>query len=120
RKRAAARRRANNPDIEQIVVVPGLRSTRRQNEQRRKHTLNTDELDLIPVTTYGDHMRDIQIIDVEEEKNDEKLWVDSPVCVICLESFVEDSLVRSLACAHVFHSECIDKWLLKRSCRCPL
>ncbi|KAJ2666206.1 hypothetical protein IW148_001135 [Coemansia sp. RSA 1199] len=116
RKRAAARHRASNPDIEQIVVVPNNSRSTRRTGGHLKHTLNSDELDLIPVVQYGDLVHGIQTIDI----NEKIVPTDSPVCAICLDSFVEQSLVRSLACAHVFHSECIDKWLLKRSCRCPL
>ncbi|KAJ1941131.1 hypothetical protein GGF37_003688, partial [Kickxella alabastrina] len=34
--------------------------------------------------------------------------------------FSADNEVRKLACKHIFHAGCIDKWLLRRSCRCPL
>jgi len=40
--------------------------------------------------------------------------------VICLEIFKADSVVRCLQCHHVFHAECIDKWLLKNHTTCPL
>ncbi|KAJ2503339.1 hypothetical protein GGH96_000360 [Coemansia sp. RSA 1972] len=116
RKRAAARHRASNPDIEQIVIVPSNSRSTRRTGGHLKHTLNSDELDLIPVVQYGELVHDIQTLDI----NEKIMPTDSPVCAICLDLFVEQSLVRSLACAHVFHSECIDKWLLKRSCRCPL
>ncbi|KAJ1569975.1 hypothetical protein HK096_007766 [Nowakowskiella sp. JEL0078] len=41
-------------------------------------------------------------------------------CTICLESFKTTDLYRKLHCSHIFHVECIDYWLLKRSRFCPL
>jgi hypothetical protein len=41
-------------------------------------------------------------------------------CVICLEMFGDQSMVRRLQCHHVFHADCINKWLLKRHYTCPL
>ena len=38
-------------------------------------------------------------------------------CVICLERFAADDLVRKLPCQHVYHQSCIDQWLgTKASC----
>jgi len=41
-------------------------------------------------------------------------------CPICFERFLPISAVRILHCSHYFHSECVDPWLLSRSCRCPV
>jgi hypothetical protein len=42
-------------------------------------------------------------------------------CSICLEDFVpRTSLVRELPCTHIFHAECIDTFLSRESCLCPL
>lgn len=42
------------------------------------------------------------------------------VCCICLGEYVENEDVRELPCCnHLFHSECVDKWL-KLKARCPL
>lgn len=35
------------------------------------------------------------------------------VCTICLEDLVPTSVMRRLPCSHVFHTECIDRWLLQ-------
>ncbi|KAK5662282.1 hypothetical protein OQA88_8188 [Cercophora sp. LCS_1] len=40
--------------------------------------------------------------------------------VICLEAFKGESVVRCLKCHHIFHAECINKWLLKHHNTCPL
>lgn len=39
----------------------------------------------------------------------------SEVCVICLEDFGEETLVKVLPCHHIFHVECIDKWFYSLS-----
>ncbi|RKO93732.1 putative anaphase-promoting complex subunit, partial [Blyttiomyces helicus] len=39
---------------------------------------------------------------------------------VCLESFEEDTLVRTLSCGHLFHRACIDRWLLQKIASCPL
>ncbi|EQC40645.1 hypothetical protein SDRG_01726 [Saprolegnia diclina VS20] len=40
-------------------------------------------------------------------------------CSICLHDFHEDQEVRALPCLHMFHSCCIDQWLLSQS-KCPI
>ncbi|ERN08276.1 RING-H2 finger protein ATL39 [Amborella trichopoda] len=40
-------------------------------------------------------------------------------CVICLEGFLDDEVVKELQpCLHAFHGDCVDKWL-DRDNRCP-
>ena len=41
------------------------------------------------------------------------------VCVICLEPFDNGESVRRLPCKHVFHTRCIDEWLMHCSDICP-
>ena len=36
----------------------------------------------------------------------------SPHCVICLSDFLAGNMVRRLACLHLFHTSCVDSWLL--------
>ena len=40
-------------------------------------------------------------------------------CVICLETFKDGDSVKRLRCKHLFHADCIDKWLRISSC-CPM
>ena len=46
------------------------------------------------------------------------LFDDNLDCIICMEKFEENELVKQLLCGHVFHSDCIDKWLEKEK-KCP-
>ena len=47
--------------------------------------------------------------------------LSQPTCAICLDDFVPLScIVRELPCAHIFHSECVDDFLLSSSSLCPM
>ncbi|KAG4961582.1 hypothetical protein JHK82_038263 [Glycine max] len=44
---------------------------------------------------------------------------EDAVCCICLAKYADDDELRELPCSHVFHVECVDKWL-KINATCPL
>lgn len=41
-------------------------------------------------------------------------------CVVCLLVFNQQDSVTALRCNHLFHQQCISKWLLERCPRCPI
>ena len=41
-------------------------------------------------------------------------------CPICFTSFTKDDNIRNLVCNHIFHKECIDKWLVDFENTCPV
>ncbi|KAJ3589282.1 hypothetical protein NHX12_010127 [Muraenolepis orangiensis] len=43
----------------------------------------------------------------------------SPACAICLEDFQDGQDLRIISCAHEFHKDCVDPWLLQHR-TCPL
>lgn len=52
---------------------------------------------------------------------DEELGVgEEHACSICLDEFVRGDAVRQLPCKHIFHDDCVAKWLTERSSTCPL
>ena len=52
---------------------------------------------------------------------DEESHHHSPeMCSICLDEYSPDEMVAELPCGHIFHSDCISKWLTERSSTCPL
>lgn len=40
-------------------------------------------------------------------------------CCVCLEAYEKEDRCRKMACAHVFHQTCIDRWL-SRHTQCPV
>ena len=42
-------------------------------------------------------------------------------CIICLESMIINDKVRILECGHMYHYDCINKWIEKKGqINCPL
>ncbi|KAI9283209.1 hypothetical protein BY458DRAFT_495767 [Sporodiniella umbellata] len=41
-------------------------------------------------------------------------------CLVCLDEFALEQSVRALKCNHVFHRECVDKWLCESHNSCPV
>jgi hypothetical protein len=43
-------------------------------------------------------------------------------CIICLETFKEDSLISTMLCGHMYHGPCLYKWLTtlgkRKACPC--
>ena len=70
-----------------------------------KLTVQKSELDKIPIVEFNSLREEIQ------QKN--------IACTICLDEFEANTNVRHVKCGHVFHTECIDKWLLENSYKCP-
>ncbi|KAK4452596.1 hypothetical protein QBC34DRAFT_435447 [Podospora aff. communis PSN243] len=83
-------------------------------ERPLQQRLDTQTLDTVaPEKTYR-ALKSEKIQLVPDQTGDR---VD---CSICLEDFDANSPVRCLPCHHIFHSECITKWLLRRHATCPL
>ena len=40
-------------------------------------------------------------------------------CVICMNEFLVGDIVRYLPCLHIYHTVCIDDWLMRGSFTCP-
>jgi hypothetical protein len=48
-----------------------------------------------------------------------RLPVEDQHCAICRDRLLEGEDVRRLNCCHIFHSACIDRWLV-RALKCPV
>ena len=42
------------------------------------------------------------------------------LCSVCLSEFENGELVKTLRCGHMFHTECIDPWLINERALCPV
>ncbi len=61
-----------------------------------------DKLKDMPIFQYGD---------IETKLNSS--------CSCCSEDFDNSTMVKKVLCGHLFHPECIDKWLSEYSYKCP-
>ena len=52
------------------------------------------------------------------EKKNHQIFTMNTACSICLGSFTSISDISSIPCGHVFHTDCIKKWLQTRSNSC--
>ncbi|CAO3685815.1 unnamed protein product [Rhizopus microsporus] len=59
----------------------------------------------VPVVAWSD--------DTKKEVKDEQ-------CLVCLDEFDLKQPVRILKCRHVFHKECVDRWLCEAHNSCPV
>lgn len=77
-------------------------------------TKNNSNHDLITTT---------QFLKFIEEKNPTTSYItstSSSKCAVCLSDFEEGEKIRSLKCKHMFHKDCLDKWLQIYLATCPL
>ncbi|CAG9322319.1 unnamed protein product [Blepharisma stoltei] len=52
--------------------------------------------------------------------SDEVRFKGEPVCTVCLMELFERDPVRVINCWHIFHSQCIDEWIMtSESLKCP-
>ena len=52
-------------------------------------------------------------------KDPNKLDEENKKCMICLENFCPNEQVTALPCIHLFHTQCIKKWMEKKR-ECPI
>ncbi|XP_026395898.1 RING-H2 finger protein ATL11-like [Papaver somniferum] len=41
-------------------------------------------------------------------------------CAVCLSTFEDGDMLRLLPCNHVFHTGCVDRWIVSESSTCPV
>ncbi|XP_020115149.1 RING-H2 finger protein ATL66-like isoform X1 [Ananas comosus] len=73
------------------------------------------QLQAIPITTVRKNVAAAAATthgDTQEEES---------TCAVCLGQYNEGEEIRTMPrCGHVFHRECIDRWLIRRSSFCPV
>ncbi|NXN07496.1 RN128 ligase, partial [Indicator maculatus] len=53
------------------------------------------------------------------KQGDKETGPDGDTCVVCIELYKPNEVVRILTCNHLFHKNCIDPWLLEHR-TCPI
>ncbi|KAM6323099.1 E3 ubiquitin-protein ligase RNF128 [Podargus strigoides] len=53
------------------------------------------------------------------KQGDKETGPDGDTCVVCIEPYKPNEVVRILTCNHLFHKSCIDPWLLEHR-TCPM
>ncbi|KFQ37806.1 E3 ubiquitin-protein ligase RNF128, partial [Mesitornis unicolor] len=53
------------------------------------------------------------------KQGDKETGPDGDTCVVCIEAYKPNEVVRILTCNHLFHKNCIDPWLLEHR-TCPM
>lgn len=90
--------------VESINALPTYKFKLKENETSDDHECNMDsEGGLLAAGT-------------EKER---AISGEDAVCCICLAKYADEDELRELPCLHVFHVECVDKWL-KINASCPL
>ncbi|ORZ21603.1 hypothetical protein BCR42DRAFT_407916 [Absidia repens] len=55
-----------------------------------------------------------------DETTKQTMLQDTERCLVCLDDFAPKHSVRVLKCRHVFHVECVDRWLVEAHNSCPV
>ena len=72
-------------------------------------------MDPVPVVLKDDAYKKIQTIKFSEVPGK-----DSGDCPICYDEFEPDTDVKVLPCKHIFHPDCIKRWLTEFKHTCPV
>ena len=64
---------------------------------------------------------DVKVMDNERVEKMPKLFGQKGDCVICFDEIIEDlEIIKLFKCNHIFHKDCIKKWLTTVSNKCPI
>ncbi|KAF1797689.1 hypothetical protein FB192DRAFT_1290541 [Mucor lusitanicus] len=87
----------DNPSYEDLLWLTNMLGPARPNT-----TTQAAVDEAIPVTQWSNQ-------DIKDEQ-----------CLVCLDEFAFKQPVRVLKCHHVFHRECVDRWLCEAHNSCPV
>jgi hypothetical protein len=82
-------------------------------------TLNGDNVPLnlenVKVILNNEQFENLETIEYKKIDNKELMK-----CLICIEDFNDNDIIKKIKCNHIFHTNCIKGWLCKESNKCPI
>lgn len=100
-----------NMDIyEQILEQLGLTLEDNFEENNDLHEFLEKK---VAISIHKDDLRKLPVILYQN------IQTNHTECSICLDKYQKQSKIRQLPCQHIFHQECIDKWLTESRPTCP-
>ena len=100
-----------------------IREIRRQRDELKEQSRRQIEFESDYIRRQREeYLKEEGIIDLPEfnikilEKN---LLDEKNLCIICLNNMEANEIVIILPCTHIFHEDCITKWLKNKS-TCPI
>ena len=93
--------------FELLMDITPIRYNIQQNQTGEdvKLLVDEEEIEKIPKICYNELEKEIK------EKNTS--------CIICNDEYNDEDIIRKLKCVHIYHKDCIDKWLKEYSYKCP-
>ena len=79
-----------------------------------------DDTIVSPKTLTTEHVNHMETISYCQINYNTTHIIGGDICVICSTEYLNNSILRVLPCKHAFHVDCIDKWLLHYSKKCPI
>lgn len=73
-----------------------------------------------PKTLTQQQVNHMKTISYYQERHNTNNIILGDTCVICCTKYLNTSILRILPYKHAFHIDCIDKWLLNYSNKCPV
>jgi hypothetical protein len=84
------------------------------------------ELQIEYFINFLNNLEEVKIVLNEDDLNDmpekkySEISTEFSTCSICQDELSKDNVIRQLNCSHIYHKECIDKYLLEYSSKCPI
>lgn len=64
-------------------------------------------------------LNETEIKRIDTNKYSKKIYKEQDECPICKEMYQEEEVIKELHCGHIYHTECIERWLeLEKKCPC--
>jgi hypothetical protein len=89
-----------------------------------KILMSQDEFDEMKCGTYIEYIQRVrpESINTITENNETEIVIDdNDICTICTDDFtITDVMINLPKCNHIFHKQCIGRWLTEFKNKCPL